>query len=510
MGVAPGIHTEFWEFKNKDFCGDLHNWTTVLLAAEAPPLVTSVSYGWQGNLTELWCLDTDMQVVDDNFAKLAARGITITVASGDSGSGYVVPRCDASSGIAGVEITAGGGSTHYSTPAIQCCDICTQTNGQGWTWNAPTGSSEPSPTDLPPPTVRFPDAISGPYNTIAYNTIAPTDFSFKDALFHAAFPIPGGDFPMRDSYVLNGDLTAGGGNIKVHSDNSSFPDTTIGFGPGYRPSKGSTERYYNTSLTPKGKEISGRAVFFQMSTGQHECIEIVWYKDAAHLEEVGFWSRGPNPPPPPPSGSCTVWKTVSAHGKAANPSTVSGGPVIKPAGATAPLWPSWPASSPWVTAVGATRFVGQQIGNEEMASDQFGSGGGFSFQFPQAPDASWQSATVAKYLSTVDPSTLPHKDTYPPMGRATPDVSALGEGYQVVVDGKVEYVGGTSASCPAFAAMVSLINEARFAAGKKQMGFLNQFLYANADAFTDVTKGSNRIGRSGQLLSQGFNCSVGW
>ena len=34
------------------------------------------------------------------------------------------------------------------------------------------------------------------------------------------------------------------------------------------------------------------------------------------------------------------------------------------------LYASWPASSPWVTAVGATRFDGHTIGSEEMASDQ--------------------------------------------------------------------------------------------------------------------------------------------
>ena len=53
------------------------------------------------------------------------------------------------------------------------------------------------------------------------------------------------------------------------------------------------------------------------------------------------------------------------------------------------LWASWPASSPYVTAVGATRFIGQHPGSGEMASDQFGSGGGFSSQFDQS-NAQWQ------------------------------------------------------------------------------------------------------------------------
>jgi hypothetical protein len=45
--------------------------------------------------------------------------------------------------------------------------------------------------------------------------------------------------------------------------------------------------------------------------------------------------------------------------------TLRGGDTPKPA-----LYPSWPASSPWVTAVGATRFQGQEVGNPEMATDQ--------------------------------------------------------------------------------------------------------------------------------------------
>jgi tripeptidyl-peptidase-1 len=117
---------------------------------------------------------------------------------------------------------------------------------------------------------------------------------------------------------------------------------------------------------------------------------------------------------------------------------------------------------------------------------------------------------VAKYLATVDPSTLPPATVFSAKGRATPDGSALGEGHQVIVNGAVKSIGGTSASCPAFAAMISLLNEARLNAGKPAMGFLNPFLYENADCFTDVTLGSNRIGRMGEALPYGYNCSAGW
>ena len=78
------------------------------------------------------------------------------------------------------------------------------------------------------------------------------------------------------------------------------------------------------------------------------------------------------------------------------------------------------------------------------------------------------------------------------------------------MNGHVEAVGGTSASTPAFAGMVALLNEARMQHGKAPMGFLNPFLYQNADAFTDVTLGTNAIGRGGQTLKYGFKASKGW
>ena len=62
------------------------------------------------------------------------------------------------------------------------------------------------------------------------------------------------------------------------------------------------------------------------------------------------------------------------------------------------------------------------------------------------------------------PAQVPAASKFDATGRATPDVSALGEGFQVYVNGRVEPVGGTSASSPTFAAMISPINEERFKA----------------------------------------------
>ena len=60
----------------------------MLLSNDDVPLVTSVSYGWQGDLKQIGCKEDDVTDVDNDFAKLAAKGITIIFASGDSGSGY--------------------------------------------------------------------------------------------------------------------------------------------------------------------------------------------------------------------------------------------------------------------------------------------------------------------------------------------------------------------------------------------------------------------------------------
>ena len=98
MAVAPGIKTEFWSFPSTAFCEDLHSYTDAMLIRTDVPIVHSISYGWQGNLSKLNCHPADIEAVDANWAKLAARGFTILISSGDSGSGYTPPSCQDGSG----------------------------------------------------------------------------------------------------------------------------------------------------------------------------------------------------------------------------------------------------------------------------------------------------------------------------------------------------------------------------------------------------------------------------
>ena len=89
------------------------------------------------------------------------------------------------------------------------------------------------------------------------------------------------------------------------------------------------------------------------------------------------------------------------------------------------------------------------------------------------------------------------------------DVSAVGWNFQYVINGVVGHVGGTSASSPTFAAVLSVLNSARLAAGKSTLGWVNPFLYAAAaqskTAFHDVTVGNNAYS-----TCMGFNATKGW
>ena len=163
------------------------------------------------------------------------------------------------------------------------------------------------------------------------------------------------------------------------------------------------------------------------------------------------------------------------------------------------LAPSMPASIPYCTAVGSTTFKAGN-GGEQVATEQFGSGGGFSYDYAQ-PE--YQQAAVAQYFRVAHP--LPPSLSYNSSGRATPDVSALGEGYQVLEGGSYMGVGGTSCSTPVFAGMVTLLNNVRLAKGKT-LGFLNPLLYQNPTAFTDIVGGNNDVNGDGY----GWYAAPGW
>ena len=174
----------------------------------------------------------------------------------------------------------------------------------------------------------------------------------------------------------------------------------------------------------------------------------------------------------------------------------------------------FPASSPYVTAVGGTNFAAKNTVGEEWAWG--GSGGGFSDHF-RVP--SYQAAAVAAYLArgaANASSGFPDASCYNATGRGFPDVSALGGSnnpYFIWNGGKKSSAYGTSAGTPVVAVVVAKLNELRLAAGKPPMGFINPFLYANAGpggGFNDVTVGANCGLPDGCPNGGGFPATPGW
>ena len=341
---------------------------------------------------------------------------------------------------------------------------------------------------------------------------SPSPVVFNSTVYHVSLvfgPDPPGwraSFKERDVWTLTGTLPgSGAGSVSLHNENGTFPDTTIHFTAPFKTAPSQTER--NASAIIGGKPRNGTLTCVEITGQGPVCFMMSWGNIHYPLSGFAQLDQGADPPPLPPPGTCKQYSAVAATGAVTG--AFSSGSAINPA--KFQLWPSWPASSPWVTAVGATRFIGQRQGGGEMASDQFGSGGGFSALFNQTNTYAWQAKAVAAYVAQGNAlPRFPPAGSFPPLGRATPDVSALGEGYQVYEGGAVQSVGGTSASSPMFAALVSLLNEARLKAGKPRMGFLNPFLYANPGAFNDIVNGTNAHPRGQGTVPYGFACAPGW
>jgi tripeptidyl-peptidase-1 len=199
------------------------------------------------------------------------------------------------------------------------------------------------------------------------------------------------------------------------------------------------------------------------------------------------------------------------------------------------LHASFPGSSPYITATGATQFSKPEYnlpstptactalgsgykcasgGVEVAVSSQvagFTSGGGFSTYTPRP---SYQDDAVNAYLNSG--VALPPSSYYNNANRGYPDVSALGNGFAVYLNsyGGWTTVGGTSASSPTFAGVSSYLNAMAYNKTGKPLGFLNPFLYkmaaAKPSAFTDIVSGDNKCTEQGCAAScKGYEATKG-
>lgn len=173
--------------------------------------------------------------------------------------------------------------------------------------------------------------------------------------------------------------------------------------------------------------------------------------------------------------------------------------------------PSYPATCPHVTAVGATNNYddwrvageGEVVCQSNVDDAVITSGGGFS-RFFEAP--AWGSETWATYLDATNPV-----KGYAAEGRGYPDLSLAGSDYEVIIGKELYLLSGTSCSAPSVAGMASLVNALRAAAGAAPIGFINPVLYATPTFANDVTVGDNTcVAEDAFCCDQGFNATAGW
>jgi subtilase family serine protease len=182
---------------------------------------------------------------------------------------------------------------------------------------------------------------------------------------------------------------------------------------------------------------------------------------------------------------------------------------------------SWPATSPWVLAVGGTNLTltpANTIQSSGVWNDteypspyaQTAAGGGGVSTFEKRPW--WQPA-------------IPGQSTF----RMVPDVAAFADpspGYAIICSHEVQgcgpsagqtisFVGGTSAATPLVAGMIALWDQQAKQSGLPNPGFVPPLLYSIAQqapaSFLDITTGSNAVfgGVSCCTAAAGFDLASG-
>ena len=188
----------------------------------------------------------------------------------------------------------------------------------------------------------------------------------------------------------------------------------------------------------------------------------------------------------------TVTVAAGDNGSSDNASSTSGVAV------------DFPASSPYSLACGGTTLIGNtatstitsEVVWNEIAKQAGAGGGGVSVVYGQP---TWQKnagvpATAATGVTGIGSAAEP--------GRGVPDVAGNADpysGYQVVVDGKAQPIGGTSAVAPLWAGLIARLAQA---CGTR-FGLLQPLLYAgitpgaDAPGFRDIVDGSNGAYKAG-------------
>jgi subtilase family serine protease len=168
----------------------------------------------------------------------------------------------------------------------------------------------------------------------------------------------------------------------------------------------------------------------------------------------------------------------------------------------------FPASSPWVTAVGGTSLGVDESGSRAVETGWGTSNYDCTAQSPVCTRTGWLYGAGGGVSRVFAEPSYQTQAGLKLSGRGVPDVAAVGDpqtGYlvgqtQTFPDGAYydEYrLGGTSLASPLFAGIVALAQQQ---AGQS-FGFANPRLYANAGKFYDVTSVKTAVARRNYVNS---------
>jgi kumamolisin len=148
----------------------------------------------------------------------------------------------------------------------------------------------------------------------------------------------------------------------------------------------------------------------------------------------------------------------------------------------------FPASSPFALGCGGTKLIasGGAIASEvvwnETSAGEGATGGGVSVVFALP---AWQHSSGVPQAPNGS------------AGRGVPDVAGNADpltGYQVLVDGEAQVIGGTSAVAPLWAALIARCNQQL----GRPLGDVHAAIYQIGErAFRDITQGNNGAYRAG-------------
>jgi len=241
-------------------------------------------------------------------------------------------------------------------------------------------------------------------------------------------------------------------------------------------------------------------------------------EELPHVLSISYADDEQSVPYPYAKFVCDLFMQLSARGMTVLAATGDSGAAgntnyecrsIGPGGGRPMLIPTFPASCPYVTAVGATDNLEPDVVTTYSA-------GGFSNYFARP---SWQDDAVEGYVRSLNRT---KEGLYNQSGRAFPDISAIGSMFQIVFVGHTSGQSGTSASTPVVAAMVALANDWRFRQRNpaqdrdfRGFGWLNPFLYQPSfrAMVDDITKGVTYkcvFDKENDIAEPGWPALKGW